>query len=199
MTQQQANAVRRGRLKLLALVALFVVPVAGAVAWYFAAPGLAPAPTVHGTLIDPARPLEPFELDRASGDPYTLEAMRGRWTLVHLVGARCDAVCRERIYYTRQIREALGEERMRVQRLALAADGRRTAGLAGILGEHPRLTVVAQGSRGPLAGQFPPDRPSGTVFLVDPLGNLMLRFGPAVAPDDILDDLERVLKLSRIG
>lgn len=199
MTQQRAAAIRSGRLKLLALAAVFLVPVAAAVGWYFVAPSLAPPPSVHGTLIDPARPLDPFELPRAGDEPYTLDAMRGRWTLVHVVGARCDATCRERVYYTRQIRDALGEDRIRVQRLAVAARGRATAGLADILAEHPRLTVLEAGPGDPLADQLPADPASGTVFVIDPLGNLMLRFDPGVEPDHILEDLERVLKLSRIG
>ena len=141
------------------------------------------------------------EIPRARLREYglTLDDLRGRWTLVHLVSARCDEACRERIYYTRQIRAALGQDIPRVRRLVLAADGRGTRGLAGILHQHPQLTVVAAGSDASLVRQFPGPIAPATVFLVDPLGNLMMRFGPDVEADGILEDLEKLLKLSRIG
>lgn len=188
-----------GRRTLLVLAALFVVPLLAAAAWYFAAPRLAPAPSVHGTLIEPARPLEPFAAPVNGGGRYTLEDLRGHWTLVHVLGADCDAVCRGRLHDTRQVRAALGEDRLRVARVATAARGRETPGLADVLDAHPRLTVLRAAADGPLAGQMPAGANSGTVFVVDPLGNLMLRFGPGVAADGMLDDLERLLRLSRIG
>lgn len=189
---------RAGRRNLLLIAALFVVPLLAAVGWYFAAPQLAPAPSVHGTLIDPAYPLAPFRLPVGGGD-FSLEDMRGRWTLVQVIGADCDGDCRARLHDLRQVRAALGEDRIRVARVALAARGRETPGLAGVLDAHPRLTVLQDAGDGPLAGQLPADTGSGTVFVVDPLGNLMLRFDPGVTPTGMLDDLEKLLKLSRIG
>lgn len=200
MQSEEDHPGRAGRIKLLALIGVFALPLAGAVSWYFAAPMLAPEPAVHGSLIDPARPLQPFSAPRAGEGPaYTLEDLRGRWTLVHVIAASCNERCSERLHYTRQIREALGEDRIRVQRLALAPRGAGTQGLAELLPEHPRLTVVESAADGGLRAQLPADPPSGTVFVVDPLGNLMLRFGPEVDPSDILDDIEHLLEISRIG
>lgn len=199
MDQQADGGSRSGRLKLLAVAAVFVVPLLVAVAWYFAAPHGAPGGSPHGRLIEPARPLEAFEVARAGGaEAYTLERLRGRWTMIHVLGARCDPACRERIRDTRQIHAALGEDRLRVQRLVLAPDGRDTRGLASILGAHPQLTVLASPAQGPLRRQLP-EAAATTVFLVDPHGNLMLRFDAGVTPSEMLDDLEQLLKLSRIG
>jgi cytochrome oxidase Cu insertion factor (SCO1/SenC/PrrC family) len=200
MQAEDDRPARSGRIKLLALIAVFALPLAGAVAWYFAAPALAPEPAVHGALIDPARPLQPFSAPRAGqGSAYTLDDLRGRWTLVHVIAQSCDERCRERLYYTRQIREALGEDRIRVQRLVLAPRGADTQGLSALLPEHARLVVVESPADSGLRAQLPADPASGTVFVVDPLGNLMLRFGPQVDPSDILDDIEHLLELSRIG
>ncbi|MDZ7748027.1 MAG: hypothetical protein U5K43_03585 [Halofilum sp. (in: g-proteobacteria)] len=198
MSEQGDDAVRAGRLRLLAVAAVFVVPVLVAVAWYFAAPRLAPGGSAHGSLIEPARPLEPFEVPRANGDPFGLDDLRGRWTLVHVIGDACEAACRERVHYTRQIRAALGEDRLRVQRVALAHDGAGTRGLASILDAHPYLTVLESPAGGPLRRQLP-EADASTVLLIDPHGNLMMRFRGSVEPSDILDDLEHLLKLSRIG
>lgn len=200
MSERPSNAVVRGRWKFAAVVALFAGPVLLAVAWYSLVPQTAPAAAAHGTLIDPARPLEPFEL--ATSDPargYSLEDLRGQWTLVHVIGEQCSAGCRERLYFTRQIHTALGKDQGRVQRLALASLGTDTAGLDAVLDEHPRLTVLAAGPGDPLRRQLPDDVDVRTVLLIDPLGNLMLRFDADVEPDGILEDLEKLLKLSRIG
>lgn len=196
--QHKRDGIAAGRRGLLLIVAVFVVPLLVALAWYLFAPRLAPTSPANGALIEPARPLEPFEVARASGGAYRLDDLHGHWTLIHVLGDDCGDRCSQRLYASRQIHDALGEDRIRVRRIALAADGRGTPGLADILAEHPRLTVLAQGPEGALAQQLPPAA-GATVYLVDPLGNLMMRFGPAVEPGGILDDLERLLKLSRIG
>lgn len=190
---------RKGRRTLIGLFALFFAPLLFAMAWYALAPGYTPPSTPHGTLIDPAQPLEPFRLESDAGDTLTLDGLRGQWYLVHFVPKRCDATCRKRLYETRQVRDALGEDRSRVRRLVVAGAGRTTPGLADVLAEHPRLLVMQGDGRGEFGRQFPAERSAGTVFLVDPLGNLMMRFAPGLSPTDMLEDLEKLLKLSRIG
>lgn len=201
MSARPTSTTARGRWKFIAIMALFAAPLLLAWVWYTLAPGTAPSAAAHGSLIEPARPLEPFELARPDPrqEAYTLEDLRGRWTLVQVVDEHCDASCRERLYYTRQVHTALGRDQGRVQRLLLASRGTDTPGLTGILDEHPRLTVLAAGTDDPLPRQLPEEVDAGTVLLIDPLGNLMLRFGPDVEPDGILEDLEKLLKLSRIG
>lgn len=200
MSEQSSNGVGRGRWKFVAVVVLFAGPVLLAVAWYSLAPQTAPSAAAHGTLIDPARPLEPFELTTpGAGDAYGLDELRGKWTLVHVIGDQCGADCRERLYFTRQIHTALGKDQGRVQRLVLASAGTETAGLGEVLDEHPRMTVLAAGPGDPLRRQLPDDIDARAVLLIDPLGNLMLRFDADVGPDGILEDLEKLLKLSRVG
>lgn len=190
---------RIGRWTLVGLFALFFAPLLLATAWYAFAPGYAPPSRSSGTLVEPARPLEPFRLESADGDTLTLDELRGQWYLVQFVRGQCGEACRERLYETRQVRDALGEDRSRVRRLLVAGAGRATPGVGELLEEHPRLTVVQGDGRGDFGRQFPADRDEATVFLVDPLGNLMMRFAPGLPPGDMLDDLEKLLKLSRIG
>lgn len=199
MNESRSSNNRRGRWQLLVIAALFFGPLLLAIGWYLLVPHIAPRPAAHGTLIDPARPLDPFELTRSGGASFTLEDLRGRWTLIHVIDRTCHDACRERLYFTRQIHTALGQDRLRVQRVVLAPTGRQTSGLSDVLPEHPGLTVLAASENDPLRRQLPGDVDSGTVLLVDPLGNLMLRFGPGVAPDGILEDLEKLLKLSQVG
>ena len=190
-----ASSRRAGRRTLLALFALFFGPLVLAAAWYALAPQLAPPPQVHGALIEPAQPLEPFSVPAADGGAFTLEDLRGRWHLVQFVGSDCEPACRQRLRDTRQVRNALGNDRLRLRRIAVAgALSARDDVLAG----HPDLRVL-DGDAASFARQFPRPHDSATVFVVDPLGNLMLRFGADVPPEAMLDDLEKLLKLSRIG
>lgn len=200
MSQGPEDRARAGRRRLLLLLALFLAPLLAAVGWYLAAPQLAPRPSVHGTLLEPARPLEPFEAPVSGGGRYTLDDLRGHWTLVQVIGADCDIACRRRLHDLRQVHDALGEDRVRVARLALAAAGADTPGLGSILDDHPRLTVLRTPGDGPLAGQLSREAgATGDVFVVDPLGNAVLRYGSAAEPSGMLDDLEKLLRLSRIG
>jgi len=199
MSEPDPREVYRARIQLLGLVAVFVVPLLIATAWYFAGAHGAPAASTHGELIDPAQPLEPFEIPRGSGEVFDLEQMRGHWTLLQTVGAECDPTCQKRVYYTRQIHDALAQDRVRVRRVALARAGSDTPGLGELLDAHPDLLVLEGAADGPLMGQLPDPRTSATIYLVDPLGNVMLRFGGDVAPDAILDDVEHALDTSQIG
>jgi len=190
---------RAGRRVLLAITGLFFLPVVAALVWYIWAPSLAPPPSTHGTLVDPARALQPFRIERSGQAPYTLDDLRGRWVLLNVIGEDCGESCIKRVHDTRQIRLALDKDTNRVRRVALAPQGRATPGLASILDRHPELTVLASGPDGPLAGQLPGGSPVGAVFIIDPHGNVVLRYAPDMAADGILDDLQKLLKLSRIG
>lgn len=198
MPGKGSDAKAAGRRQFLLIVAVFVAPLMVATVWYFVAPRLAPTDPAHGTLITPARPLEPFTVARSDADPYTLAQLRGHWTMLLPLGSHCGQDCRQRLHDTRQVFDALGEDRIRMRRVALAADGRRTEGLAEVVERHPRLTVLRQSDDGALARQLP-EAAAGTVFLIDPHANLMMRFGPDVSADGLLEDIEHLLKVSRIG
>ena len=128
---------------------------------------------------------------QVSGAP--LEKLRGKWILVSFDAPACDAYCEKKLSFMRQTRRAQGKEQLRVERLWLLTDaGQPRAGLQDLVeGAH---VAPAAG----LGGAFP-----GTVtdhiYLVDPLGNLMLRFPREPDPKRIIKDLNRLLKYSRIG
>jgi len=196
-TQSQDRATRVSRWKFLALVMLFAGPVLLATAWYFMADRFRPVTDSYGELIEPAQPIEPFVARTIAAGDYDLDALRGHWTLVHVIDDRCGEACRERIHYTRQIRDALGHDRIRVRRLAIVPAEGAGLQLATLLPEHPDLTVLHAG--GGLVTQLPEQRGDETVFLIDPLGNLMMRFDEDVEPAGILGDLKQLLRVSRIG
>ena len=121
-----------------------------------------------------------------------LTALRGKWVLVTFDAAACDAACEKKLYVARQARRAQGKEAHRIERLWLVTDGGkpRQEILAAIEGTH-----VAAADAG-FVGSFPGRE---YIYLVDPLGNLMMRFPPEPDPAKVIKDLQRLLKYSRFG
>lgn len=182
--------VARGRRALLALAALFFLPVAAAFWMYYGA-GWRPGGTInHGTLIDPPRALA------WSGEAT---ALRGAWVLVYVGDGACDASCRRALHVMRQTRVALNADMTRVQRLLLATGGCCDRAFLGR--EHPGLVVLdgTQPELQTLLAAFPPEERAGAIYIVDPLGNLVMREEARGNPQDLLADLRRLLRLSHIG
>jgi cytochrome oxidase Cu insertion factor (SCO1/SenC/PrrC family) len=139
-------------------------------------------PASYGELIAP-QPL--------CGPPF--RQLRGKWVLVSFDAAACDARCETKLYYMRQVRRAQGAEMGTVERLWVLTDSvaPRRELLQAIEGTH-----TAQDGRS--AAQFP-GKAEEHIYLIDPLGNLMMRFPPDPDPSRMIKDLERLLKYSRIG
>jgi len=178
------DPVKRGRVQLALLGLFFAAPFALAwLAWWLDwAPG---ATSNYGELITPARPV--------AGAP--LEALRGKWVLVSFDAAACDAYCEKKLYYMRQVRRAQGKNQDRVARLWLLTDGARPAA---------RLLEAIEGTQvepaGALAAAFPAaGAPRDHVYVIDPLGNLMMRFPRDPDPSLMLKDLQRLLRVSGFG
>ena len=115
--------------------------------------------------------------------------------LVQFDGGACDAGCERKLYFMRQVRRAQGKEMPRVARLWLVTD--KVAAARGTSGRH-------RGDRG-RARSRPAwiSRPSGPlsdhIYLVDPLGNLMMRFPRDPDPSRVIKDLQRLLRASSFG
>jgi cytochrome oxidase Cu insertion factor (SCO1/SenC/PrrC family) len=176
---------------LAALAALFFMPLLAS-AWLYYGMGWRPAGQVnHGELIQPPRPLP-----RVAADPTLF---RGEWTLVYIGDGSCDASCRGTLYVMRQTRLALGTDQTRVARVFLVT--KDCCAQDYLAREHAGMTVFdAAGAAGAaLLGRFPPGDEAHTLFVVDPLGNLMMRYDVRHQPRGLLVDLKRLLELSQIG
>jgi cytochrome oxidase Cu insertion factor (SCO1/SenC/PrrC family) len=199
---QEKNTARRGRLVLVAVVMLFVIPLVAAW-WLFlhTEPGRPWATSNKGDLIVPARPLQNFaSVHNRAGGAYTLDDMRGKWTLVFVPPADCNETCKKNIYHMRQVWAALGRDANRVQRLLVFRKQAQLDDLSGFLENYPRMRVVFDTGNG-LIGQIPFSEAAlgGNIYLVDPLGNLMMAFPQTLDPHDMLRDLKKLLKISMIG
>lgn len=192
---------RRARLQLLLVIALFALPLALAIGLFGQwRPG---ASAEHGELLSPVRALPPLVADAADGTPFAPAFLHGRWTLVHVAPAGdCPALCRDALWRLRQVRLATGRDIDRVQRLVLFAAVPDAATRAWLEREHPGLTIAvadAANRSGFTDGWSEPGRAGGWIYLVDPHGNLVLRYAADGDAGGVLKDLTRLLKLSQIG
>lgn len=189
------DPVKRGRLQLVLLVAVFLLPLAASgVAYLF---GWSSGQTSsYGALIEP-RAAPQDALETLNGERLRLDTLRGKWVLVQLDAPACDARCERKLYAMRQARKALGRDQSRIERVwILTGEGRPMPGLLeAIEGTHV-LRPAAPG----FGAAFPaPHDPRDHVFLIDPRGNLMLRFPSELEPSRVIKDLQRLLKYSAIG
>jgi cytochrome oxidase Cu insertion factor (SCO1/SenC/PrrC family) len=198
------TAAPRRRAVVLIVAAVFFLPLAIASYLYYAPSAWRPGGTVNrGALINPARELPEMALPTMQGGATAADFLRHRWTLVYVGNGACDARCHVALYQIRQVRLALNQDMERVQRLFIATDA--CCDREFLEREHPGL-VIARGDTAAAAGLlkfFPTDAGpvagAGRIYIVDPLGNLMMAHPRDSNPKYLLEDLKRLLKLSQIG
>ncbi len=153
-----------------------------------------------GELIEPQRPLPDMLARQTDGKTTNLRALKGQWLLVSVVKAGdgvCDEACAHTLYLQRQLHTSLGKERDKVDRVVLLL-GEQTIdpALRTQLGEVTILklpTALLQTWLQPASGQMLQDH----LYLVDPLGNWMMRFPPQIdlsAAAKVKRDMERLLR-----
>jgi hypothetical protein len=187
------------RSQLWVLIGVFFAPLLIAFLLYYGAGGWRPAgSTNHGDLINPARPLPQVELRDTSGAKFGADVWHGKWTVVYVGDGQCDALCREALTLTRQTRLALGDDMARVQRVFLVTAN--CCDQAYLDAEQPGLVTVRVDNEAgqKLLATFPAPA-VGRIYIVDPLGNLMMSHAPEVRSRGLLEDLKKLLKLSHIG
>lgn len=157
----------------------------------------------HGTLIDPAMPVDRSEFvgfDQFSRE--NLAEIRGRWILIHFITHHgCGSACRKSLEKTRQVRLMLSKDLMRVRRVAVVMAEVTERDANEWWQEHPDLirTVSTSELERVAASAAGDPIPDGVVMIMDPLGNLMMWYPPGFDPYGLKKDLQRLLLVSQIG
>jgi hypothetical protein len=170
-----------------ALAALFLLPLAVAFFAYYATSWRPAGRVNHGVLITPVRALP------------ALGEFRGHWSLVYVGDGACDADCRRTLYVIRQTRLGLNNDMTRVERVFVVTGN--CCAREFLAREHPGLKVL-EASGAPdaaLPREFPVEGRAYSVYIVDPLGNLMMSYDARQNPHGLLEDLKKLLRLSQIG
>jgi hypothetical protein len=135
---------------------------------------------------------------RLDGSSFRLSDLHGRWVLLMADGENCDSNCERKLYATRQARTMQGREQERVVRVRLQPESApppspeltaRNPGMAWVRGDPRQWASLAPERESVAAG----------IYLIDPLGNLVLRYPADPDIKRLADDLERLLRASRIG
>ena len=195
------DAARRtaaGRMKMFLVLAICAAPV---VASYFTYYVVRPqGRTNYGELIVPQRPLpDDLPLTDLQGRSTAAASLRGQWLLVVVAGGACDAACERHLWLQRQLRETLGREKERVDKVWLIDDGvAPRADVLNAVRTHTEMTAlqVPRSALGawlrPAAGQALEDH----FYIVDPLGNWMMRSPVDPVPAQLKGDVEKLLRAS---
>ncbi len=174
-----AQRTASGRWRMLAVLLVCAAPV---VASYFTYYVVRPeGRRNYGELIDPQRPLPAITGASLDGKPATLASLKGQWLLISVAGGACDASCEYHLYLQRQLREGLGKERDRLDWVWLVPDEQPVReSLRPGLSQATVLRV--DGSQlSQWLSAAPGQALQDHLYLVDPMGNWMLRF-PVVNP-----------------
>ena len=153
----------------------------------------------YGELINPQRSLPSMRTEGLDGQAGELRALKDQWLLISVGSAVCEQPCQQRLYYQRQLRESLGREKERLDSVwlindAAAVDTRMRPGLASTTVLRVPAEALAQWLQ-PAVGKRLEDH----IYLVDPLGNWMMRFPAmmdAAGAAKAKRDLDRLLRAS---
>ncbi len=186
-----------GRLKMLLVFLVCAAPLLAALLAYYVWPPQG-AQTNYGRLIEPQRAVpaaSALALTHLDGRAFDLQSLRGRWVMLYASAAACDQRCQDTLFEMRQIRLMNGKNRDRIERVWLITDAAPLA--TQLIREYDGMWMVRAYAEAlkeflPLpaeAGAALPDH----VWLIDPLGNLMMRFPKDADPKLMHKDISKLL------
>jgi hypothetical protein len=182
----------RGRAKVAGLAALFALPIVASFVtytWFRPDPGKS-----FGELLLPPAQVTSQRFDRLGGGAFEFGQVSGKWALVASDSGSCPAACREKLTTMRQVRLALGRNAERLERVFIVDDMAEPE--AGALPEFGGMVTALRPSSALPTGA---GNDRAHIYLVDPHGNVMMRWPAAADRKRMLGDLQRLLKASQIG
>ena len=200
MDQPKLNEKQRilGRWKMLLVVAICASPL---IASYFTYYVIKPqSRTNYGDLIDPRNyPIPQLSVTKLDGSPAALDQFRGKWILLQIDGGECAAACRRQLLEMRQLRLMQGKEMDRIERVWLITDDKP---LDVTLMKEFDGTTMLRVAVDPVRAWLPVETGGAMenhLYLIDPLGHLMMRFPKDPDPSKVKKDLSKLLRASAIG
>lgn len=199
----------RSKAPLFVILALCLAPlVLALLAYYVPALGLRPAEsTAYGELIQPQRPMPEaaaLPLTTLDGQPFDLNTLRGKWLLVSADEGACPESCVEKLFILRNSHASQGKNVERLARVWFLTDG---APVPEQIKQAYVGTHMLRADPERLANYLAPQASAAEreaalkapMWIIDPLGNLMLEFPADADPVSVRDDIRKLIRNSRIG
>jgi hypothetical protein len=187
------------------LIALCGFPYIGGTLYYQYQDRLPQAGTTnYGELISPVKELKNINLTMLDGSEKTVTDYRKKWLMVYVLDGDCGEDCQKNLYFMRQIRRAMAEDRYRINRL-LVLDKQElfTTDLQAFLKDYEGMDVATINNESKTDFYSILQDASGKTFrkimLIDPMGNFMMEYDSQPDPELVLKDVKRLLTISRIG
>lgn len=182
------------KIALIAVFLVFLVPVITATLmhsqWFDWQPG---GMRNHGELVQPVVPLVDFEAATADGQTFTRENLLDRWQLVFFFDEACGEACLESLYWMRQVRRAQDRHQNDVGLVFAGTEVADEELVARILALAPDYTILAGPQKEAFWIQLPRGDVKAAYFILDPRGNIILRYPSDVDHNGIRRDLRRLL------
>jgi cytochrome oxidase Cu insertion factor (SCO1/SenC/PrrC family) len=161
------------------------------------------APSNRGELITPVRSIAGLTLQNLNAEQLQTDSLKGNWLLIMAGNSSCDEACLKNVFYMRQVRRLMGEDRQKIQRIFLLTDQEKTSEFAEKIKPFEGMSVVttdsADGEQLLKSMSINGAQPHNRIFIADPAANLMMAYQSDVDPEDIAKDFRRLIKLVRIG
>ena len=196
--QKPSKSKAGGRWRLFAILAVCASPLIGSyLTYYVIKPG---GRTNYGDILDPRKyPMPVLGATALDGTPASLDDYKGKWIMLQIDAGACAAPCQTKLFDMRQLRLTQGKDRERVERVWMITD------------MQPLDTTLMREYDGTRLLRVEPDallkwlpledgtKLSDHLYIIDPLGNLMMRFPKDADPNLIKKDLGKLLRASSIG
>lgn len=187
---------RRNTLVIFSLLLTFMLPIVAALWVYYYGFPTARNTTNYGSLIRPPVNITEFAVTDPDGKPLSNKALLYKWTLLYVSPPVCDKSCESAVFYLRQMRTATGKDQERIRPVVLNVNGQTV---------DPALVTLLQ-KRYPHTARWISHADNkqlalhgGSLYLVDPHGNIMMTYPAGASPSKIFKDLTKLLKVSQIG
>jgi hypothetical protein len=196
--KQAARQLRWSRIKLVALLTICASPlIASYLTYYVIKPQ---GRTNYGAFLDPRHyPIPDLGSSALDGKPLALDAYKGKWIMLQVNGSDCQKACTKKLYDMRQLRTAQGKDRDRIERVWLITDSEPLDTI--VMREYDGTRLLR--ARPDAVKAWLPTEPGANaadhIYMIDPLGNLMMRFPKDANPNKIKKDIVKLLKASSIG
>jgi hypothetical protein len=145
------------------------------------------------------RPVPGSAAAALDGRAVALSTLKGQWLLASVAGGACTADCQRRLYLQRQLRETLGKDKDRVDALWLISDQAPVTEGTQPASSETLMLRVGQTDLNAWLLPAPGQALTDFIFVIDPLGNTMMRFPARFDPASAAKakrDLERLLRAS---